>query len=79
VFPVSTVLGERFQQPARGATEKTQTTIRSGGQVAGMRIAHQRLSDDQRETSTPLRISVWPVTSHTRVPLGIEIIAASAP
>jgi hypothetical protein len=33
--------------------------------------------DDRSRTIEPLRISMRPVTSHTRTPVGIGIIAAS--
>ena len=47
--------------------------------MATMRIALQRLLDEQRQPVEALRMSVWPVASHTRTPAGIGIIAATAP
>jgi hypothetical protein len=47
--------------------------------MSAMRIAPERLLNDQGQTRKPFRISVWPVTSQTRAPLAIGIIAATAP
>jgi hypothetical protein len=48
-------------------------------EIAGMRIALQRLLHLQVRPFMPRRISVWPVAIHTRTPEGMGIIAAAVP
>jgi hypothetical protein len=47
-------------------------------QMARVRVLRQLLLDQQRASDAkPLRMSVWPVASHTRTPAGTGIIAPS--
>ena len=62
---------DHLQQVAATATEAEQMTAQ--------RIAMQHLLNLQRQDGKPFRMSVWPVASHTRTPVGIGIIGAARP